>query len=336
MATNAFLMKRYEQTALAVMGLLVTGLVAATLAHPPLRVTAAPKAVLHVIAPLEPKPRVEAVRAPAIPTEAEPDTGATARLTYDSLRRQGYQLESVISGENAVPRLFLASLPGDMAGLRETQVRKDLFIKTVLPLILQVNEGILAERRRLEAIQEALAAGAGIAADDRAWLRTQGELYGVDADDLDGLMKRLDAVPPSLALAQAAEETGWGTSRFVRNGNALFGQYAFGEDGMMIPLRRDDDKSIAVRSFPTLLESVRAYVLNLNTHWAYRRYREARAKLRAKGKRVDGYSLASTLTRYSARGEDYTRTLRSIIAANEFLRLDRLRLKGPADDRPVI
>ena len=234
-----------------------------------------------------------------------------------------------------MPRLFLASLPDDMAGLRETQVRKDLFIKTVLPLILQVNEDILAERHRLEAIEEALGAGAGIGADDQVWLRAQGELYGVEPDDLDGLMKRLDAVPPSLALAQAAEETGWGTSRFVRDGNALFGQYAFGEDGTMIPLRRDD-RSYTVRSFPTLLESVRAYVLNLNTHWAYRRYREARAKLRGQGKGVDGYGLASTLTRYSARGEDYTRTLRSIIVANELRRLDRLRLKGPLGDEPVI
>ena len=91
-------MKRYEQTALAVMGLLVTTLVTATLAHPPLGVTAAPKAVLHMIAPLEPKPRIEAAGAPVIPLKGASGDGATARLTYDSLRRQGYQLESVISG----------------------------------------------------------------------------------------------------------------------------------------------------------------------------------------------------------------------------------------------
>jgi Bax protein len=107
---------------------------------------------------------------------------------------------------------------------------------------------------------------------------------------------------------------------------------------MMVPVKRDDDKSHTVRSFPTLLESVRAYAANLNSHFAYKKYREARAQLRAKGKPLDGAALALTLTRYSARGEDYTRSLRALISVNEFSRLDGLSLKDATtgEDRPVI
>jgi Bax protein len=340
MATDEQRMKRNTRQNLIMVASAVAILVSLNLSHPPRGATTAPKAIINLIAPMPLPPRPEMVRIePEAPLEklAKAAKPAQALKVYDSLRQIGYRLETVLSGENQVPRLFLASLPQGMADLREVKVRKDLFVKMVLPLILQVNEEIMADRVRLVHLRDLAKAGP-LARDDQRWLEKQAEIYNSDAEDIEGLLTRMDMIPPSLALAQAAEESGWGTSRFGLEGNALFGQYSFAEDAMMVPVKRDDDKSHTVRSFPTLLESVRAYAVNLNSHFAYKKYREARAQMRAKGNALNGAALAVTLTRYSARGEDYTRTLRTLISINEFSRLDGLSLKDAVtgEDRPVI
>ena len=336
MATDEQRMKRHQRQNLVMVGTAVAILVSLNLSHPPRSATAAPKAIINLIAP---PPRPEAPRVEPRASYDQPATPTQALKVYDSLRQIGYRLEAVLAGENQVPRLFLASLPRGMADLREVKVRKDLFVKTVLPLILQVNEEIMADRLRLVRLRD-LAQKGSLGRDDQRWLDDQANQYGAEPGDFEALLARIDVVPPSLALAQAAEESGWGTSRFGLEGNALFGQYSYADtdEPMMVPVKRDDDKSHTVRSFPTLLESVRAYAANLNSHFAYRRYREARAQMRAKGKPLDGAALAVTLTRYSARGEDYTRALRALISVNDFLRLDWLSLKDPAtgEDRPVI
>lgn len=248
-----------------------------------------------------------------------------------------YDLNAVIQGDAGVPRLNLASLPDDLQSIRETADRKALFFKTVLPLVLQVNEQIVEDRARLWDLRTQKQAGSKLNALDRLWLAALAERYGVDRDNIGALLKHHDVVPPSLALAQAATESAWGTSRFVREGNAMFGEWTFANDHKgIVPSQRDDDKSHRVRAFDSLLDSVQSYVDNLNTHKAYKEFRAARADLRAKGKVIDGMKLANTLYRYSERGAVYVSELHAIISGNELDMLDGARLSRDGAFEPMI
>jgi Bax protein len=153
------------------------------------------------------------------------------------------------------------------------------------------------------------------------------------------MIRRADIIPPSLALAQAAEESGWGTSRFALEGNALFGQWTFAVKGALVPKNRDAGKAHRVRAFTSLLDAVRAYVRNLNTHKAYRHFRRERQALRQADRQLAGTVLARTLSSYSERGNKYVRTIQSIITGNQLQNLDKARLGGKTvslSGQPVI
>ncbi len=258
--------------------------------------------------------------------------GGTARALSAAFGAIGYHFEKVIAGERTVPRLFLASLPKDLAMVPENKKRKALFFGSVLPLVLQVNEEILADRKRLWKLRFRVRLGNKPDAADRLWLDVMTERYRVKrrdtVADIDALISRVDIIPPSLALAQAAEESGWGTSRYVREGNAIFGQWTFSQSGGLIPKNRDADKKHRVRAFASLTDSVRAYALNLNTHRAYRGFRKTRAVIRRQGAPLDGRVLAGRLTAYSERGPVYVESLRGLIDTNNLQRLDDARLDG--------
>ncbi len=257
---------------------------------------------------------------------------STGKL-WDLFRELGYEIEGVRQ-HGRVPRLFLASLPADIHNLAGVSKRKITFIKSTLPLILHVNELILQDRQRLEDIRDRVAVGDELSADDSAWLEEIADLYGADRADPAALLKRVDIIPPSLAIAQAAEESGWGTSRFAREGNALFGQRAYkAHKKGIVPHNRDEGKTFRVRAFDHLIDGVKAYAHNLNSHFAYKDFRAARAGMRAESGRVDGYRLAGALQRYSERGADYISTIRLIMRANTLRVLDRARLgKSAAPD----
>jgi Bax protein len=298
---------------------LVGGLLTAGLFDPPNSVTAGPRVVmpLPVSAPIDPAPSPLAT-----PVKGQ-ETVGTLSSPLPSL---GYDLEPILAGDGRVPRIFLASFPPDLAQIREVAVRKAIFFKTVLPLILQVNEEILADRRRLWRLKSQLRMGEQLGALDRLWLSVVAERYGVERGDLNGLLERVDVIPPSLALAQSAEESGWGTSRFVREGNALFGQWVFARDGHLTPRARDSGKTHKVKAFDNLIDSVRAYAENLNSHRAYGTFRRTRAAMRRERQPLDGAVLAETLTRYSERRWAYVRSIRTIIAVNGLSTLDGARL----------
>ena len=239
----------------------------------------------------------------------QPTDSVTA--LHDWFSELNYDLENFQDGRVHVPPAFLASLPPDLNQVPETATRKRLFFQAVLPLILRANQEILADRKRL-------------------WLTAMAERYKVPAGNIALLIRRVDVIPPSMALAQAAEESGWGSSRFARQGNAIFGQWTTADGRGLVPMRRDEDKDHKVRKFDELIDSVRAYMLNLNTHNAYRELRRARAELRRAGDPLAGLSLARFLTRYSERGDDYVRTIRGMIQSNGLDRLDDARLmRGP-------
>jgi Bax protein len=252
--------------------------------------------------------------------------GTSAIALHKTFTRLGYQLEKVKSDNLPVPRVFLTSLPGDLSQVPENNQRKAIFFKALLPLILQVNEEILNDRRHLWKLRYQTALGEKPKAADRLWLSVMTERYKVKAGDIDALFSRIDIVPTSLALAQAAEESGWGASRFAREGNAMFGQWARATSSGLVPLRRDKGKNHKVQSFETLIDSVRAYALNLNSHRAYTGFRNTRQTTRRSGRAIDGRVLAGKLHKYSERGGDYVTSLRNLIDRNGLDLLDGARL----------
>lgn len=270
-----------------------------------------------------PSPQQPAANSTEIPVVEAPSV-ADVRALYNDL---GYRLADVIDGRINVPRVYLASVPEDMGEVTDVAMRKSLFIRTVLPLVLRVNEEVMAERARVERILAHARAGGGIGPEDEAWLADRARWYRVEIGDTSALLERMDVVPPSLALAQAAEESGWGTSRFAREGNALFGQWTTDPTVKgLVPLARADNATHRVRAFDRLLDAVRAYVRNLNTHPAYADLRAARRAAREAGTPLNGEDLAGTLLSYSERGAEYVETLRLIIRANALDELDGTRL----------
>ncbi len=243
-----------------------------------------------------------------------------------------YDIAGVRAGERDVPHVFLASLPADLATMQASALRKDMFVAMILPLVLRANDEIAANRARLMEIIERVNADAKLAAEDRLWLIAIGERYHTDPSNLAELARRIDVVPPSLALAQAVEESGWGTSRFAHQGNALFGQRASigaAETEGLAPSQRGSGENFRVRAYGDLGEAVRSYTHNLNTHAAYARFRAERARRRAADKPLDGHDLAGTLLRYSERGDAYVQTLRQLIRSNRLADFDKARLGDP-------
>ena len=259
---------------------------------------------------------------------------ASIRDTESMTRRFeqiGYRLEGVRDGED-VPRFFLASLPRDLPAVDSVDERKRLFIKALLPHILRVNETILEERSRLQRLAQHHADGLAMAPADQAWLDAFALRYGEGPDDFGALLRRHDVVPPSLALAQSIEESGWGTSRFALLGNALFGQRTFDAGDGMVPKQRAAGEQHEVKSFDHLHESVLTYVLNLNRHTAYKEFRRLREAMRGKDAPLNGTVLAGSMTRYSERGQEYVDTIRTIMRTNDLAAFDGAKLQ---DARPL-
>lgn len=335
----------FERGALALVGAFVSVLIAAAWISPPASGSAAPRASLIAAEPLI----LTGGLAPGVVTSAaiEPvedfnnfdvsagPVGSTAGSLHAAFGRLDYHLDRVKSGAQPVPRVFLASLPPDLAQVPENKQRKALFFQAMLPLVLQVNEEILADRRRLWKLRYSMAMDEKPNAAERLWLRVMTERYGVKAGDIGALISRIDIVPPALALAQAAEESGWGTSRFAREGNAIFGQWTFSSSTGLTPLKRDQDKKHQVRAFGSLIDSVRAYTLNLNSHRAYKGFRSTRQAIRRAGGPLDSRVLAGKLIKYSERGQAYVKALRGLIDYNGLSPLDDARLDKTAPGEKI-
>ncbi len=259
---------------------------------------------------------------------------ASAQKLFSDFRSIGYRLEDLRRGKGDVPRVFVKQMPMDIGMVRSAARRKAVFIKTMLPLILHINEQLRATRARVEALAVREAGGEPLAPADRDWLSAQYDRFDVEVGNLEILLRRIDVVPPSLAMAQGAEESGWGSSRFALEGRALFGQRTFKKRSGIVPLQRADGKRFKVRSFDHLLDGVRSYVHNLNTHPAYAGFRVLRARLRAEAggdHGLDSLRLVEALEGYSERGEKYIETIKSIIRHNELRSLDDAQLSQAGD-----
>jgi len=232
----------------------------------------------------------------------------------------GYDLKSVRAGQKVKP-IYLTKLPKDLNRLGNTKQKRELFIKILLPLILAENEKITDDREKLFKIIGKNFNTTG----ERIWLKRRFKEYKISDQDLSKLKMRMDIIPVSIALAQAANESGWGTSRFALEGNALFGQWTWSKKGIS-PKKKDPNQTHKVLQFQILRASVRAYKNNLNTHNAYKEFREARAQLRQENKNIIGTDLTIYLKKYAAIGVKYVEILESIIKKNSLTDFDRANL----------
>jgi len=243
-----------------------------------------------------------------------------AETTANLFEDLGYDLKGVRAGQKVKP-IYLTKLPRDLKYLGNTKMKRELFIKIILPLILYENDKITADRKKLFKILGKDFNSSG----ERVWLKRRFKEYKIEDGDLSKLKMRMDIIPVSLALAQAANESGWGTSRFALEGNALFGQWTWSKKGIS-PKNKDPNKSHKVLQFQILKASVRAYKNNLNTHNAYQEFREARAKLRQENKQIIGLELSKYIKNYAAIGDKYVEIIEDIIERNSLTDFDKATL----------
>jgi len=257
----------------------------------------------------------------AEPRVVEIDNYKDALALFDEL---GYTSEAWQAGIRVVPRVYLTEISDQWSKKTSQEIdvtlKKRLFFRAIGPLALRNNELVLQDREKLQAL---LAQPDSGTAADREWFANLLQDYGLDPADYadkaklgEALLKRVDVIPPSLVLAQAAEESGWGTSRFAFTGNALFGQWTWGGQGIRPEQQRSGRGDYKIAAFDAPLQSVQAHARNLNTHNAYAQFRTKRAQLRANNERISGNKLVDALSSYSERGLDYVKSLRSIISYN--------------------
>ena len=231
-----------------------------------------------------------------------------------------YDLGKVRS-QKLVKPIYFTQFPRDLDALQSTKLKKETFIKIVLPLIVAENERILADRKKLINLSDKK-----FTTDlEKQWLRQKLLEYKVKKGDLKELLVRMDIIPTSIALAQAAKESGWGTSRFALEGNAIFGQWTWSGKGIA-PLDRESNKNHKILKFPILRASVKAYQNNLNTHKSYSKFRLKRLTLRDKNKKIKGLELTETLNNYAQTGSEYTKILNQIIKQNRLMDFEPVRL----------
>ena len=249
---------------------------------------------------------------------------STVRLNASTIKQlfkdTKYNLKDVRKSKLVKP-VNLELLPNEMKMIESTKERKNLFIQIILPLILEENNQIKFDRKKLFAILNR----SNNSNSEKKWLNMKFKQYGVKNKDLLTLKIRMDEIPVSLAIAQGAKETGWGTSRFALEGNALFGQWTFSGNGIK-PLGADSNQSHKVMKFQVLQASVRAYFRNLNTHSSYRDFRKFRAAARDNNEKLDSLSLADYLDEYAATGVKYTEILKKIIKQNSLKDFDDVKL----------
>jgi len=243
-----------------------------------------------------------------------------ASVLYQLFEDTNYKLSDVRINKIAKP-VEIGKLPYELKEIQNTKKRKDLFIQIVLPLILEENNKILLDRKKLFAILNKN----NNSNSDNNWLNKKFKQYGVSSKDLPTLKRRMDIIPPSMAIAQAAKETGWGTSRFALEGNALFGQWTYTDKGIK-PAAADAGTTHKVMMFNVLKSSVRAYTRNLNTHQSYKKMRYVRAIQRDNDSKLDSLELVDYLDNYAETGKEYTVILKKIIEQNNLKDFDDVKI----------
>lgn len=266
------------------------------------------------------KPKIEKKKKEKTAEAILPDLNLKTETVLNLFKDVDYDLNTV-RYEKIVQPIYFTQFPKDLDEIQSVKLKKETFIKIVLPLVVAENEKILEDRFKLKKITSRK-----ITTDkEKQWLRQKFLEYRVKKGNVDELMTKMDIIPASIALAQAAKESGWGTSRFALEGNAIFGQWTWNGKGIA-PLNRDKSKNHKILKFPILRASVKAYKNNLNTHKSYIKFREVRKNLREKNKKITGLILTKTLDNYAETGSEYTKILEQIITQNRLMDFELVRL----------
>ena len=249
----------------------------------------------------------------------------TSRLSASTIEQlfkdTDYTLKKVKKTKLVNIGINLDHLPTEMKNIENTKKRKNLFIQIILPLIIEENLKIKLDRKKLFVILNKN----NNTKSDLEWIGKKFKQYGVSQNDFPTLKTRMDEVPVSLAIAQAAKETGWGTSRFAQKGNALFGQWTWSGDGIK-PAGAEIDSTHKVASFKVLKASVKAYLRNLNTHPSYKQFRKERAIQRDNDEKLNSLELVKYLDKYAETGIEYTKILSKIIRQNSLTEFDDVKI----------
>ncbi|MBW2452599.1 MAG: glucosaminidase domain-containing protein [Deltaproteobacteria bacterium] len=238
--------------------------------------------------------------------------------------------------DEGVPPFILGEFPQDLNDSVHVPLKKQSFFMGILPMVLLANEEVQRERKILLELLEAHGSSKDLTQTEQQVLKNLAKKYRLRGNPLTDhrtrtrLISRIDTVPPSLALAQAANESGWGSSRFAREGNNLFGEWTFKPGTGIVPNDRPPGEIYEVRKFSSLYDSVRSYLLNINTNPAYFDLRETRAQLRHQGLALTGKALAAGLVRYSTRGEAYVAEIKRMIRQNSLSRANETKLREPS------
>tara|TARA_B100000003_G_scaffold9009_2_gene7816 strand:- start:721 stop:1866 length:1146 start_codon:yes stop_codon:yes gene_type:complete len=256
---------------------------------------------------------------------SEEDNSNTIRFSASTIEQlfedTKYNLKSVKETKLVNIGNSIDHLPNEMKKIENVNKRKNLFIQIVLPLIIEENTKIRLDRKKLFAILNKN----NNSKSDKDWLLKKFKQYGVKKNDLSTLKIRMDEIPVSLAIAQAAKETGWGTSRFAQEGNALFGQWTWSGEGIK-PAAADSDSKHKVAKFKVLIASVKAYQRNLNTHSVYKEFRRERAIQRDNDGKLNSLELVKFLDKYAETGVEYTKILKKIIQQNSLTEFDDVKI----------
>ncbi len=254
--------------------------------------------------------------------EEDKDPQRLSASTIEELfRDNGYNLEKVKETKLVNAGNQLTRLPKELKNIESPKKRKKLFIQIVLPLIIEENLKIRFDRKKLFEILNKN----NTTKVDKAWIDLKFKQYGIKNNDLSKLKIRMDEIPVSLAIAQAAKETGWGSSRFAQEGNALFGQWTWSGEGIK-PLEVEKGEKHKVAKFKILKASVRAYQRNLNTHSSYQEFRIERAIQRDNDGKLDSLKLVNFLEKYAETGKEYTEILKKIIKQNNLIDFDDVEI----------
>ena len=255
----------------------------------------------------------------------------TSQILYPSAKQQ--LASNAMTPPAGVPSS--EALP-DFSTYTDVKAKKTAFFGYMLPLVEARNLHIQGQREQLltvaERAQDVLSEqdAKTIAELAAAYRMTDADMTSTDL--VEELLIRIDTVPTSLALAQAAVESGWGTSRFAVQANNLFGQWCYEKGCGLVPNQRNSGANHEVAKFANVSDAVYSYTRNINTHRAYKDLRVTRAGLREDNETISGHILAEGLLRYSERGKDYVHELQAVIRINKLAPYDQPRTASVADD----
>ena len=262
------------------------------------------------------------------PSPSDNDYKLNTQTVLNLFEDLEYDLDYVRNKKKVKP-IYFTKLPKDLDTIKNVKEKKETFLQILLPLVVAENEKIKKDREYLLKILKG-----NVSEKSKKWLNKKYKAYKVSDRDINELIEKIDIIPTSIALAQAAKESGWGTSRFALEGNAIYGQWTWNGDGIE-PLEKTKNQNHKILKFPLLRASVKAYIINLNTHRGYKSFRVKRANLRKQNKKLAGIDLIHELENYAQTGKEYTKILEKIIKQNDLDELETVTIDDFKDSKEL-